>query len=381
MSQGNGVRQISHFDCPGGGQVVVDGDYAYIGHITGPLGTTIVDVSDPKHPQHVWDCEVPDGSHSHKVRAANDIMLVNREGDPALAKPGQAPPPGGLGIYDVSDPTHPKQITFWECEGNGVHRFTFDGRYAYLSPCMEGYTSNIVLILDLADPARPQEVGRWWMPGQWAAGGEERPWTVRGSKEPRCHHPIRMGDRLYVSYWHGGGFILDISDMAHPTLVSSLNWSPPYPWPTHSLVPIPFEIYGHRWMLVADEDVSPKDDLDEEPQMPAALWMLDITDESRPTPVGSFQVEGIDGGKHPLMTGCHQPVETIRGNEVPVAWFAQGLRILDISNPRRFREVASFMPDPAPGARRASSNDVFVDERGLIYLIDRIRGLDILERE
>ena len=379
MSQCNGVREVGYLDCAGGGQVVVDGNYAYVGHITGPEGTTVVDVSDPKHPRTVWECTIPQGLHSHKVRAANGVMLVNHEVDGAVRAPGQGPLQGGLGIYDISDPIHPRELPTWECAGNGVHRFTFDGRYAYLSPCMEGYRNNIVLILDLADPARPEEVGRWWMPGQWIAGGEEPSWTIRGPREPRCHHPIRLGDRLYVSYWHGGGFILDISDIAHPKAVSSINWSPPFPWPTHSLVPIPFDIYGHRWMLVADEDVLPKD-TPTEPEMPAALWMVNITEETRPVTVGSFQVDGVDGHKNPLQTGCHQPVETIRGNEVPCAWFAQGLRIIDISNPHHLREVASYMPDPAPGAKRVSSNDVYVDERGLIYVIDRVRGLTIVER-
>jgi hypothetical protein len=244
---------------------------------------------------------------------------------------------------------------------------------------MEGYRNNIVVILDLADPAKPQEVGRWWMPGQWVAGGEEPGWTVRGPKEPRCHHPIRSGDRLYVSYWHGGGFILDISDMSHPKTISSINWSPPFPWPTHSLVPVPFDIYGHKWMVVADEDVLPKD-LDEPPTMPAALWMVDITDETNPVPVGSYQVEGLDGQENPLQTGCHQPVETIRGNEIPCAWFAQGLRIIDISNPHHMKDVAHYLPDPAPGVVRVSSNDVYQDDRGLIYLIDRVRGMHIVER-
>jgi hypothetical protein len=78
------------------------------------------------------------------------------------------------------------------------------------------------------------------------------------------------------------------------------------------------------------------------------------------------------------MTGCHQPVEIIRGTEVPVAWFAQGLRFLDISNPMQPRETAHYIPD-APG-RRASSNDVFMDERGLVYLMDRVSGLSIVER-
>jgi hypothetical protein len=38
------------------------------------------------------------------------------------------------------------------------------------------------------------------------------------------------------------------------------------------------------------------------------------------------------------------------------------------------------MPEPAAGAKRCQSNDVFQDDRGLIFLIDRIRGLEILER-
>jgi hypothetical protein len=38
------------------------------------------------------------------------------------------------------------------------------------------------------------------------------------------------------------------------------------------------------------------------------------------------------------------------------------------------------VPDPADPKKRVSSNDVFVDPRGHIYLIDRIGGLTILER-
>jgi hypothetical protein len=63
-----------------------------------------------------------------------------------------------------------------------------------------------------------------------------------------------------------------------------------------------------------------------------------------------------------------------------VAWFAYGLRIVDIARPHAPREVAHFLPDPPAGHQRVSSNDVFVDDRGLIYVIDRGRGLHILER-
>ena len=68
------------------------------------------------------------------------------------------------------------------------------------------------------------------------------------------------------------------------------------------------------------------------------------------------------------------------GTEIPVAWFAHGLRIVDIANPHAPREVASFLPPVPEGANRVSSNDVTVDARGLLYLLDRTRGMHILER-
>jgi hypothetical protein len=102
--------------------------------------------------------------------------------------------------------------------------------------------------------------------------------------------------------------------------------------------------------------------------------------EERPVPIATFQIEALDGTPQPKATACHQPVEKITGTEVPTAWFAHGLRIIDIGRPHAPREVAHFVPDPAPGADRPASNDVFVDERGLIFLLDRVRGFHILER-
>lgn len=368
-----GVREVGRLDCSGGGQIVVDGNYGYIGHMSAPSGTSIVDLHDPANPKVIAHLTVPWGLHSHKVQAANGLMLVNHEivAPEIAAKEGHR---GGLGIYDVSNPHAPRQITHWQCDGTGVHRFTFDGRYAYISPEIDGYIGNIVMILDLADPVKPREVGRWWMPGQWTAGGEVPSWSGR---QHRCHHAIRRGDRLYVSYWHGGGVLLDVSDLSKPRQISGFDWSPPFPWPTHSLVPVPFTINGRRYLVVADEDVNPLDP-NMAPELAAFIWMVDITDETRPTPVATFQVEGIHGKANPEMTGCHQPVEIIRGTEIPVAWFAQGLRFLDISNPMQPRETAHYIPD-APG-RRVSSNDVFMDERGLVYLLDRVSGLSIVER-
>jgi len=370
MSQAVGLRQVGYFDCPGGGQIVVQDGFAYIGHMIAPAGTTVVDVRDPKNPKQVAHFEMPPETHSHKVRIGNGLMLTNHESLPR--KPIPEGFKGGLGIYDLSTPGKPKRIGTWETEGSGVHRFDFDGRYAYISPTVDGYIGNIVMILDFKDPTRPQEVGRWWLPGQWKAGGETPTW--QGAAH-RCHHPLRRGDRLYTSYWHGGFVILNITDMAKPTMVSHFDWSPPFPWPTHTTLPLPYKLQGRDIMLVADEDV-----LRSKPSYPSFLWLVDISDEKHPMPFSSFQIEEIDGSEQPEFTGCHQPSERVTGTEIPVAWFAYGLRVVDIKKPHAPAEVARYVPDPAPGCDRVQSNDVTTDENGLIYLLDRLRGLHIVER-
>lgn len=371
----SGIREVKWIDCPGGGQVFVDGNIVYIAHMKGPTAITILDVKDPYNPKQLAIVPNPHKEmHSHKVQVRNGIMIINYE---RLRSAEQRPDGvrGGLKIYDVSRPDRPKLIKVWECDGRGSHRFTYDGLFVYASPEIEGYDGNICLILDMEDPSNPREVSRWHAPGQWLAGGEEYQDRQPGSVV-RCHHSIRYGDRLYVSYWHGGWYILDISDISNPRKVSGMDWSPPFPWPTHTCLPIPFEVNGRKIMLVSDEDA---DKLF--PSGPSFLWVVDITDESNPMPFSSYQVPGVDGNQDaPDFIGCHQPVEQVRGTQIPVAWFSYGLRIVDISNPHRVNEVAHYVPRPYPGTKMAQTNDVYEDERGLIYVIDRIGGLNIVER-
>ena len=371
MAEAWNTKRIGHIDCPGGGQVWVDGNTLYVGHMRPPAGTSIYDISDPTNPKQIHTISLPEGWHSHKVRVANDIMVVNhekfREGHPEFG--------GGLGIYDVSKPSDPKLIHKWETQGKGVHRYDFDGRYAYISPTAEGYIGNFVMILDLEDPAKPEEVGRWWIPGQWQAGGEEYSW--HNYTPPRCHHPLRVGDRLYVSYWHHGFVILDISDMSNPVPISARNTSSCFPHPTHTLLKMPQKLKGRDVMVVADADVAKL-----YPSAPAFTWVYDITDEFNPTPISTFQVEGVDvdGSPQEHMTGCHQPSERLTGTGVvPFAWFAQGLRLVDFADPFSPKEVGFYKADAPAGHERASSNDVTLDERGLIYLLDRQNGIDIIE--
>ncbi len=128
-----------------------------------------------------------------------------------------------------------------------------------------------------------------------------------------------------------------------------------------------------------DEDVS-----DECEDPPASMWLYDISDEIHPQLASSFRVpEGGQyarcDGKEGKRFGAHQPHEHVgEDNLVYSAWFAGGLRIVDISSPHEPVEVGYYVPEPAEGFGSPQSNDVFVDERGLIYLIDRHRGLEIL---
>jgi hypothetical protein len=371
MAKASGMKQVGYVDCAGGGQIIVRNGIAYIGHMRAPHGTTIVDVRDPKNPIILAELPMPPGTHSHKVRVAGDIMVVNQEinnNDPNKPSPDFR---GGVGIYNIADPSKPRLLHRWETAGQGVHRFDLDAHYAYLSSTAEGYHGQHMIILDIENPSRPAVVGRWWMPGQWTAGGETPDWERNAH---HCHHPLRQGNRLYTSYWKGGFHILDIEDITKPKRISGLDWSPPYDCPTHTALPLPFEIRGRRYLVVADEDVDRPAN-----GVPAFMWIVDITDERAPVPISSFQVEGVDTPQ-PLATACHQPCEIVTGTEIPTAWFAHGLRMIDIANPHSMREVAYFVPDVPEGTDRVQSNDVTVDERGLLYVTDRRRGVTIIER-
>ena len=61
-------------------------------------------------------------------------------------------------------------------------------------------------------------------------------------------------------------------------------------------------------------------------------------------------------------------------------FFNGGIRVFDITNAFQPQEVAYFVPPIPAGAEANSINDVHVDENGIMYVVDRIKGgLYILE--
>ncbi len=417
MSTAKNLRRVVRLDIAGGGQVTVDGNYCYVGHMKPPHGTSIFDVSDPKNPRLVAEIKLPDHqSHTHKVRVVGDVMITNveqnnrhfvRRGDriPAAraklekalgrpptdteiaqeigVKPADIPVleaqrqrgyrDGGFRIYSIADRSNPKLIADRKTHGFGVHRFDMDARYAYISTEMEGYIGNILVIYDIADPAKPAEVSRWWMPGQHVAGGETPTWS--GYKN-RLHHTLRHKDQLWAAVWHAGLRVIDVSDIRKPTTVGAYDYHPPFPEPTHTVLRVPFPVAGRELAVAVDEEH------DHVPGQPhAGMWVFDVSDLANIRPLSMFHLSEMDSpyARAPGRFGAHQFQEHMSDTRLYTSWFGGGLRVVDIADPMLPKEVGWYIPEPASGQPSPQSNDVEVDSRGLVYLLDRNVGLDILE--
>jgi len=411
------IKRIGHLDIPGGAQVVSQNGILFVGHMSPPSGTTIIDVQDPKNPSILSTIELPDTqSHSHKVVVSGNLMLVNSQRykrkffykceallkiEERFAREGGTPPSeseiaaelgvteqdvgtlreayrkgyqdGGFRIYDISSPATTREIGFQATSGMGAHGFDFDGKYAYVSTEMAGFRGNILVNYDLSNPERPQEVSRWWMPIQDDEGN--------GLTSPLggnwLHHALRSGDMLWAACSHAGIWAIDISNIARPVTAGTYNYHPPFIESTHTVMALPQKYQGRDLALVIDEEHQ-----NHPPGQPhAALWIFDVTDPGDMKPLSVFEVSELDSpwSRSGSRFGASQIVEHPTGDHVFAAWFAGGLRVIDISDPSAPTESAYFIPPPAADLPAPQSMDAEVDERGIAYLLDINRGLDILE--
>ena len=79
MASKHNADKVGFIDCAGGGQVWASGTTLFVGHMRNPFGTSIYDIADPRKPRQIAQIDMPTGWHSHKVRVAGDIMVVNHE--------------------------------------------------------------------------------------------------------------------------------------------------------------------------------------------------------------------------------------------------------------------------------------------------------------
>ena len=415
-SLAHNMRRLGHLDIAGGGQVYIEGRYAYVGHMKPPHGTTIIDIKDPRRPRVV--AEIPlegQRSHTHKVRVVGDLMITNVEqnerhatraaaglremettleaslGRPpkdaelaaalklqpdqvALARDFLAKPyeEGGFKVWDVSRPRAPRLLSYVRTHGFGVHRFDMDSRYAYISTEMEGYIGNILVIYDLADPTRPEEVSRWWMPGQHIAGGETPTW--QGYRN-RLHHTMRHGDELWAAVWNAGIRVIDVADIRSPRTIGAYDYHPPFPEPTHTVLKVPFPVAGRDLAVAADEQHEHVPG-----RLRAGLWVFDVASRGAIDAIAMYHVpESASPFAGKGRFGMHQFQEHLEDTRLFCAWFSGGVRTIDIGKPEAPVETGFFIPEPVGGHAAPQTNDVDVDRRGLVAIIDRNRGFDILE--
>ena len=394
------VRLVGYSDLQGREalQVVLKGNYAYIGHIidrgtgeafnplTGrvePNGTTIVDVSDPANPKIVVHIPGKKGANCRAVQVAENYF----EGKSYLLRNHESKEFTGFEIWDITDRSHPRLVSTIGPLLR-AHKSWWDGQYAYLSGVLPGWKGQHLIIYDLKNPEKPQFVSSWGLPGQ-------HPGDPPG-KGLNLHHPVIKGDRAYLSYINGGDMVvLDISDKRNPRVISHLDFDPPFGG-IHTTSPFPSmkapnftRGYGdvRNFLVVAQEA---EDGGYQCQEIRKQLFIVDATEETNPIPVATFKVPDGDFCERGGRFGPHQFAETkdgeiMDGTLIYVAYFSGGLRVVDISDPFRPREVGYFIPDTTdktiPRLKKViQTNDVDLDYRGLIYITDRAgTGLHILQ--
>jgi len=303
--------------------------------------------------------------------------------------------PAGVELFDISEPENPKSIGFHSTAGphsRGVHCLWFvDGEYVHMASGAPDFTprhprdDQFYQIIDVRNPSKMEEVGRWWYPGTSEKDDAPPPDRInpdpieelRGGDAFRLHnaniypsHP----DRAYLGYIDGGAVILDISNKSNPQVVS--QWSPhnPYPGFTHTVLPL----FDRGLLVVTDECI--KDNGEDWPKL---TWVIDARNEKNLVPISTLPLPSVDefgnkGGRF----GSHnlhenRPGPSFFSEEIIIgAFFNAGIRVYNLKNPYQPELVAYFIP-PGPINSRVSTiqmNEVYVDENAIVYAGDRWAG-------
>ncbi len=408
---------------------------AYIGHHgdkkLNPLtqkmednGTSIIDVTDPKKPKYL--SHLP-GEEGKAEQGGAQMVRVCRGADLPKADKSKYYMLRVFGnqaheVWDVSEPAQPTLLTtigkglkgthknFWECD-TGI---------AYLvSGNPQWRTNRMTQIYDLSDPAKPVFIRDFGLIGQQPGAGGAVPISLHGaiSTGPK-------GNRVFFGYGTNTEGVLQIVDR------DKLLNGPKEPTPENLLAPqiarldmppmhgahTAFPLLGmdvpefsknllgrvRDFIVVTDEAIQ-KECL-EGRQM---VWFVDITTETKPFGVASWTVPEKSGdfcsrgGRFGTHSSNESTAAVFHKRIMFFAHFNAGVRALDIRDPFSPKEIASYIPamnantvvleTPAGQAaklpytaaatkRAIQTNNVEVDERGSIYIVDRANtGMHILE--
>jgi hypothetical protein len=335
--------------------VGLDG-FAYLGSWGGPgqcpsLGARILDVRDPTVPTLLGSAAVYSGTtaeHLAVVRYATtafsgSVLFV---GIQRCSAAGGAP--SGLAIWDVTDPANPAELGFVATGrgSRGVHEFTvrqFGDRWlAYLAVSnseVSGGPGDLIIV-DVTDPRQPYDVAQWGARRDAGlavgTGGQCAP-ACRGSVPQAFLHSVALspdGRTAYLSYWDLGMIVLDVSEPNAPRWLGRFAEPSAAEGNTHSVA----LVHAGRLALVGDETFGPPW---------GRLRLVDVQDPSNPVQVGLFETAdsaaGTPGEQYAYT--IHNPLADDRDqNRAYLAWYADGVRVLDVADASRPIEVASWIP-------------------------------------
>jgi hypothetical protein len=406
---------------------------AYIGHHGGtpeipkPLnrvtgqeefnGTSIVDVTDPAHPKYLANVPGLEGHYeeggAQMVRVCDGKALP--KGDPNAVYMLRVFGGRAHEMWNVADPAHPALIariveglrdthkSWWECD-TGI---------AYLVSGAPGWrTRRMTQVYDLSDPAHPVKIRDFGLPGQ-------EPGST-GAVPTELHGPIStgpQGNRVYFGYGTNKGGVLQIVDR------EKLLTGPKEPTPdnlrypevgrldmlplngAHTTLPLlkmPIAEFAkdkggspRDIVMIVDEEI-----LNECLEPRQMVWFVDVTIETKPMVVSNYTADEASGNfcQRGGRFGSHSSNEFMPPmydkKLVFVTFFNGGVRAIDIRNPYQPKEAGYFIPAitaktdkrcvKVDGQERCKvaiqSNNVEVDDRGYIYVVDRANtGMHILE--
>ena len=364
----------------------------WLAHEGPPRNFTGLDVSDPRAMKVVVQTDLPHNRmRSNSLDVVGDLLAVAYQtlGAKGLGDPGLGMEPAGIALFDIATPESPRQIGFFDCSGPhsmGVHQLWFvDGETIHFSGGAPDFEPRdrrdcqFYRSIDVRDPTRPREIGRWWYPG--TRKGDDAPPPPR---HPRFDNAFRAHntnvyperpDRAYVAYLDGGMFILDISDPANPTPVTHWNPHPPYNGFMHTVLPLP----ERDLLIVTDESIRNSGE-----DWPKLTWIVDARVETNLVPIatlpmppfGEFAPRGGRFGSHNVHENQPRP-QSFRSDQIVfAAMFSGGVRVYDIADPLQPTEIAHCVP-PVPNGSPVGVvqvNDVYVDERRIVYAAERFSG-------
>jgi len=266
-------------------------------------------------------------------------------------------------------------------------------------------------IYDLSDPVHPKFIRNFGLPGQQPGAS--------GGVPVELHGPISTGpkgNRIYFGYGTNKDGIVQIVDrqklLTGPAEPTAANLSYPeigrlvlppsagahtaFPLLKMNVAEFTHDGQGGERDFVAVVDESLVNECQEARQM---LWIADITAETRPFGVSSFTVPEASGNfcSRGGRFGTHSSNESFTPiyykRILFLAHFNAGVRAVDVRDPYHPREVAYFIPavtsNTEPRCVKVAdadrckvaiqTNNVEVDDRGYIYIVDRANtGLHIL---